>query len=350
MTYREAQRQATLITLRDARGMGREIIREYNLAYDQIKKRLDILYSEIKRLNLTEAQYYNRLQKIGRLRQLSDEIEKDINKYYGRVMQKTRINSINSFVNKYYMEQYAMSWFSGGVTPFAFVNQTAVNVSVYWTNKVWDKIKEEATAANIKKYGAFKPEWGKGPKTLKTLLLKNKQKQLRWIKSSITQGLIQGRSLTGTSDLVFEAFGKSKRNAMRTVRTETMRNLSAGDYLNTLNARDEGVDVYRLWDAVLDGRTRYQSSTMDGQREDAEGYFHYPDGSISQYPGGSGNPAYDINERCQAINIIPGQELDLKRARDPMSGKTSIVTYQKFPDWAKQNDLIYKNGRWIKNK
>jgi hypothetical protein len=334
VTYNQAQEQAFELTIRQARGSQRLIIREYNKAHDEIKKEL----------NITEAQYFNRLQKIGRLTELSKDIDNILNTYYGEIISITRNNSINSFVNQYYFQQYSMAWFTPEVFPFHFVNQTATQVSVYWTDKVWDQLVPKSK----RKYGAYKPKWGTQQKTLKSLLLNNRQKQLKWIKSSIAQGLIQGRSLTKTAELLEDAFGKSKRNALRTVRTETIRNLNGGDYLNTQNAKDEGVELFRTWLATFSATTRQQSATMDGQKEDENGYFHYPDGSISRFPGGSGNPAYDINERCVVRNILDEQAPRLRRGRNPVTGESEIMTYRTFPQWAEENNLVYNNGRWIK--
>jgi hypothetical protein len=115
--------------------------------------------------------------------------------------------------------------------------------------------------------------------------------------------------------------------------------MEAGNYLNSRAMIDQGFDIVRVWDAVLDNRTRSQSAGMDGQRENESGEFVYPDGRTAAYPGTSGNPAYDINERCAANDLIDGENPDKRRVRNPETGESEVITYKKFPQWAEENGL-----------
>ena len=94
-------------------------------------------------------------------------------------------------------------------------------------------------------------------------------------------------------------------------------------------------------------RTRQQSASMDGQLADVNDEFHYPNGAVSKFPGGSGVAAYDINERCNTISIIPGQSPLLRRGKNPVTGETEVMSYKDFPEWADENDLVYKQGRLV---
>ena len=352
MTFEEAQDRAFKITLRDSAGQARKIIREYNLAFDQTSVALKKLYADIKKLNITEAQYYNKLREINRLSKLGQEITEILDKRYGVIMSTVRTNSINSITNQYYMQQFATAWFTKDILPFSFIPMKAVDVSVYYTDAVWEKIKDKEMAKSL---AGLKPKWGNQKVTLKSLLLRNKKIQLDWIKSAISQGLIQGRSLNKTMKLLEDAFDKSKANAMRVVRTETIRNLNAGSFLNSQQVEKQGIKINRMWSAVFDTRTRSQSASMDGQIADADGYFHYPNGAISQYPGGSGHAAYDVNERCGVHDVLPDSPPQLKRGYKPVvnpktgkteRGKSEIMSYRTFPEWAKENNLVYKSSRW----
>jgi hypothetical protein len=237
------------------------------------------------------------------------------------------------------MQQFVMNSFID--MPFAPINLKAVQLSTWWTGEVWNKIKFTAQGKKLK---ALIPSWGKD-KTLQSLLLENKSKQLNWIKSSISQGLIQGKSVQNSTRLVQNAVDMSKRNAMRIVRTETLRNVNGADYLNHLETKNI-VETNRQWVSVLDSRTRPQSAAMDGQYADDDDLFHYPNGAVAYFPGSSGVPEYDINERCTVINVIPGEEPSLRRAKNPNTGTYEIIEDTTFTDWADKNNLEYKNGRW----
>lgn len=58
---------------------------------------------------------------------------------------------------------------------------------------------------------------------------------------------------------------------------------------------------HAFWLATLDGHTRETHSEMNGQRNDAEGLFHAPDGQSAEHPGGFGDPALDCNCRCALV-------------------------------------------------
>jgi hypothetical protein len=345
MTYAQAQEQAIKLSVKEARNTGKRITKEYNKAFDEIQLELKVLYAEAKKLNITETQYYNKLRQIGRLQTLSKDIEEILIKALDPINSAIRLNSISTITNQYYLQKYAVQWFSPSTVPFSFVNKTAVNLSTWWTDAVWKQITDPKKKVLGK---TFIPSWGK-KNTLKGLLFRNETKQLKWIKSAISQGLIQGRSLTQTTSLVRQAVDMSTRDTMRVVRTETLRNLNGGAYLNHLELKDMNISTKRKWVAVLDFRTRQQSATMDGQIADQNDEFHYPNGAVSKFPGGSGNPAYDINERCNTINVLPGQDPLLRRGLNPVTGKSEIMTYKDFPEWAKDNDLVFKKGMLVKN-
>lgn len=58
-------------------------------------------------------------------------------------------------------------------------------------------------------------------------------------------------------------------------------------------------------------------------------------GMQAMYPGGFGSPDMDINCRCTVRAEIEGMEPDLRRARDPETGKNIVIGNTTYEDWAK---------------
>jgi hypothetical protein len=60
---------------------------------------------------------------------------------------------------------------------------------------------------------------------------------------------------------------------------------------------------------------------------------------MSMYPGNSGVPAYDINDRETMVEIIGDEEPGLRRGRNPVTGENETFSYKNFESWAKENGL-----------
>lgn len=104
-----------------------------------------------------------------------------------------------------------------------------------------------------------------------------------------------------------------------------------------------------IWVATLDSRTRSQSASMDGQAANNQGEFRYPNGTVARQRQ-SGNPAYDVNDRCTTVTEDPEYPPETRIARDPKTGKSKIVPYQNFETWAKdQKPPLRRNkyGEWL---
>ncbi|MFX0132490.1 MAG: phage minor head protein [Candidatus Hodarchaeota archaeon] len=347
MNLKEAQERAFKINLDNAKKAEKEIALLYKKAYQDILSELKVLYKQIEKVDPKD--YYNYTIKIRRLEKMQKEIVLTINNTYPDIMNQVRLNSLKSFTNQYYMDQYIMDWFSIKDFTFTFVNKTAANVSTWWTSDVWKRIKEDAQKAG--QYKGYVPKWGNQGTTLKKLLLTNKSKQIKWIKNSVSNGLIQGKSVAQTARLMQNAFDQSYRNSIRVARTETIRNLNAASYLNNQNLRSQGILINRMWLAVHDTRTRLQSAMMDGQLADpVSGMFTYPNGAQGLFPGQSGYPFYDINERCTTIEVLEGQPPELRRAKNPITGKSEVMSFRNFKDYQEEHGLIYTNGSWAPKK
>lgn len=153
------------------------------------------------------------------------------------------------------------------------------------------------------------------------------------IKQQLTRSLIQGEGYSKTARQLTEKIDRSFRDTMRIIRTEGHRAQSAGRLAafdrSEQAAEDLGVETARMWVSTLDGRTRDEHRSMDGQAA-VDGVFTFPDGFTAQAPGLSGVAEHDIHCRCTTI---------LQIAEIPQTARidetNSVIPYTTYHDWYK---------------
>jgi hypothetical protein len=178
--------------------------------------------------------------------------------------------------------------------------------------------------------------------------LNNRIKSLQNIQTSITQGLIQGKSFQQTAKDVKKVLDSTASQALTVVRTESIRNMNAGAFANHNQSVAQGIKMQRQILSVLDDRTRPQSQTIDTRIADKDGFFTYPGGILVSFPGNSGVAAFDINDRETVIEIIDGQSPELRRGRNPLTGKNEVMSFKSYSDWMDDNEFAQnKTGRWV---
>jgi len=159
------------------------------------------------------------------------------------------------------------------------------------------------------------------------------EKTKRNIKTSITQGIIQGKSIPDISKMVKDDLGNATNSALLIARTETHKALESGSLDAYGFAEDNGVKITKQWVATKDDRTRPDHQEMDGKTAgievDGEFYFQFPDGTMTLGPGLSGVASEDLNCRCSTIAIIDDYKTSTMRV-----GK-EIESYKNYKDWAK---------------
>lgn len=151
---------------------------------------------------------------------------------------------------------------------------------------------------------------------------------------TIRQGLINGESYAKQVTRVKDVFNHNVSNTARIIRTEGNRNMNAGAYLNSEELKNEGVPIRRRWVATLDSNTRDRHAQLDGQYEDENGEFHIG-GYSARYPGNFNEASLDINCRCSVIDEVQGLPPQIRRAKDPVTGKTDIINFKTYDEWKK---------------
>jgi len=131
------------------------------------------------------------------------------------------------------------------------------------------------------------------------------------------------------------------------VRTEGQRCAVEGQRRAYDKAAELGVEMWQVWDATLDTRTRTSHGKLDGKPADGKdegGYWWYTDVGKVYGPHRSGVPSFDINCRCRIGGQIEGYEPRLRRIRDE-----GVKPYITFKDWAKEKGWT-ESGGWPKRR
>jgi hypothetical protein len=348
-TYNQLQSIGRELTAKEVDLISKAIATDYRALNKQLQGIIRVEYNKIieRDIIVGSDEYIRELKK--RIPAITAKTQRAIQKTLKKVNAQTIQSSTVGISNNYYRQQYAMSWFSPLGTSktlldFTFIDPIAVHMSVTGTTSRWKALEASLRKRKLK---GFVPK-GDRP-TLSSLLLKNSRRTLKRIQQGITQGIIEGQGISKMASNISHNTGIAGRELRRIVRTETHRNVAAGQYAAYLDAKEQGLVANRQVRAVLDTRTRLQSSQVDGQLDVGENNtFIYPGGVLVAYPGNSGVAEWDINDREYVIDIIDGVAPNKRIARNPDTGLLEEATYDSFDDWRKSKGLVYKKGILVK--
>lgn len=145
--------------------------------------------------------------------------------------------------------------------------------------------------------------------------------------STITQGLIQGKSYFDMAAQLKKDFEGKAADNLRIARTEAGRAQSRGELASIEAAEDAGAELVKVWIATLDGRTRPSHGAMDGKEADEDGYFHLAGVEI-EGPHDNKLPASEvINCRCSVGALVKGMARGKRRA-----GR-EVIEYTTYEEW-----------------
>lgn len=339
MTLEELFLKSYDLTEAERKALDKRMIAEYQKALGEIDKRLKEVHLNVLS-GVKKEDYYNEMVKFNRLKKLSADIQKDYLKAANNVGSLQKEAAELSISNLYYRQLYAIDWTQTTNQVFTVLPRAVIEASVYGSQEAWRLIADE--------YGDPKAYLPQSGTLLEAVMKKNKAVDLQALESKLTQALIQGKGYRATVKDIKDVMETSTAKAMRIAATEGHRNMMAGNYAMTNIARENGVDVKRKILSVLDLKTRPQSVQVDGLVENDDGYFIYPDDVRVRIPGNSGVARWDINDRESVVNIVDGEGPELRRARNPVTGKNEIIDFQSYEQWAKDNNLKkLASGKWV---
>lgn len=241
-----------------------ELRKQYQRALDDIGEKIRILQSD----DLTESKIYQ----IEYQKALKGQIEGILTKMTG-----DNYSTISQYLNGCYTNGFIGTMFDmhgQGVPLLLPIDQNALIKAVLTDSKISSGL-----------YDAL----GVDAKRLK-----------KTIASEITRGLAAGQQYSDIARSINSIAGTGFSNAKRIVRTEGHRIQQAATYDAQQASKAKGADVFKQWDATLDGLTRENHRLLDGQLQEVDDPFEIG-GKKAMYPGDFGDPAEDCNCRCVSL-------------------------------------------------
>lgn len=172
------------------------------------------------------------------------------------------------------------------------------------------------------------------------------------ITANVTSGILQGKSIYRLADDLQKSIRDMNRtSAVRTARTAVTGAQNAGRMDAYTEAEKMGIHVRKQWLATLDNRTRHAHAMLDGQTVDNDKPFKV-DGYEIMFPGDASAPGYLVyNCRCTliaALDDVPKPPNPLRRARDPETGKSILVSDMTYAQWESWKEGVARNAGKIK--
>lgn len=226
--------------------------------------------------------------RISRLEALLGQIDLKLNELWETGVAQMKAEFGETFREGYYKKVYDIQSRAGFIHEFAKLDESVVeNVLSYpWSGAMFSD-----------------------------RLWRNKQALLFHVRETITQGVMQGKSVATMSKELSAKMGQSYKAAERLIRTETTHFHSEADKA-AYNAA--GVDQYE-YIATHDARTCETCAALDGKHfnlKDAQAGVNYP----PMHP----------NDRCTTVEYDPDDALDWYNSGQPMPEN---MTYE---DWYRQ--------------
>jgi len=170
--------------------------------------------------------------------------------------------------------------------------------------------------------------------TLNETLAKNRVNIILKIRQEITQGLIKGESYSKMAKRFKGALEGDAYKALVVARTEAHRCQSQGTLESGYHAAEKGVEMWKVWEATLDGRTRDSHQSLDQIKVEVDEDFTSPlTGATGPGPGMMGDAAEDCNCRCTTRFELKGYQPEKRYARDVEGQRGKIIDYTNYEDW-----------------
>jgi len=242
-----------------------DLEKTYRSALDEVNEKIQILLSQ----DQTQSKIYQLKYQMSLKDQLTEVINRLHNDSY---------ESIEDYLKKCYEDGFISSMYNldgYGIPMYLPIDQRNILDMV---SKTGDNIK-----LSKKLYDNLE--------TMKSTAL-----------SEISRGIASGLSYAEIARNISEVGGTHLRNAQRIARTEGHRVQEESKHQAMQKAKENGADIVKVWDSTMDGITRPEHRTLNGQiRELEEDYT--VNGYSGPHPGGFGSAYMDVNCRCCSLEM-----------------------------------------------
>ncbi len=291
------------------------------LAENDIEKLFSATLKQIKDILLSMFEKYERddpkitwteFNKYNRLNKTLDRITEMMGKDYKIVARKIKDSQHNIYIKKYMKSLYLYELASKTDMKVEVPNKETIQKAI---DQPIDKIKIDET------------------------LKKQRNEAISKIRQRITEGIISGAGYKKTAKALEKDLGMSSAQAKRVVRTETGRALSIAGQDSAMKAKDNGIEMTKMWFATKDTRTRDTHRHLDGTEKGLEEMFK-SSGCVGLSPKtfvGISSAKENINCRCKLLYLIDGEKPEVMRVRND-DGSTSVVDFQTYQEWYKNKN------------
>ena len=153
------------------------------------------------------------------------------------------------------------------------------------------------------------------------------------IASEISRGIAAGMAYSEIIRNVANQAGVAKKRARTIVLTESHRIREEASQDARVEAKKQGCNIVKQWDATLDHKTRDSHRRLDGQIREVDEPFEI-DGKTAMYPGGFGRAEEDCNCRCVALTRavwgLDEKELETLKERAEHWGLDKTDSFEEF--------------------
>lgn len=336
MNWRNFQNEGYLLTEAERQAIESAIVAQYDVALKNINDKLGSMISKAREAGVSPKDQYNWAIQYNRLESLKDQIYDEYKKL-GVAVQRLQIEAFDlSFSNQYYRASFQQDW--ADTLTFSPLDPNLVRYAMTGELEAWKAIKTAIGAADN-----YTPVAG----TLKALIAANQEKAIRDIWAQVNAGLINGEGITAIAKRVQNIVGGvydgkvygDLYKALRIAHTEGHRAQNMAELARGYEAREQGLDVEKMWDATLDNAVRPEHAALDGKRVPIDGTWNMAGYEVSHPGDPSLPPSLSINCRCHSVTVTKEYEPTARRGRDPVTGQNEVFSYKNFEEWAKEKGL-----------
>lgn len=318
-----------LETEAELKRLEKKLKKVYTQASEEVQKKLDDYLNQFKieekewrqKLNdgdITKAKfqkwYSNKVMNAERWAAMRDTLAEDL----------TNVNVMaNDLVRDSMLHTFAINHNYG---TYEIENGLSINTSY--------TLYDADTVANLIKND---PDILKRPSLDKNL---DKRWNKKLFQSQITQGILQGESIDNLAKRVALGTTKQDENAsIRNARTSTTCAQNAGRTRSYQRAVDMGIELYQVWLAALDSRTRSSHRHMDGEKVKVIKGKQVKFSNGLRYPADPDGRAEEVwNCRCTLVTSFDENE-DFTDVKD-RANKLDNQSYNEWKNEHKQKSKV----------
>jgi SPP1 gp7 family putative phage head morphogenesis protein len=328
MTYEQATLDVLTLAQEGTKAHERQMLAHYEKVQEQIFADIAKFYARFLD-GVNPADYYNYAIQTNRLKTLLDTVTREIVRLSLAIGDTIGAASEQALKEAYARNAYVVSSFSGMPINYAPLPSDMVKATVQGMNVSWQKI-----YLSFGSKDQYLPKYG----TLSEILFNNQTKTIRKIRDLLTQAMASGEPYGKTEQRLRKLMDTEKYKSLRIVRTETMRTSNAAIQASMVQSEKAGVDMEKTWLTAGDASVRDDHRALDGVTIPVDQKFT-TNGHSTYAPLGFGIASEDINCRCRLITKVAGINPQLRRVRNPDTGKNEVILWDDYPTWAKEHGL-----------